>query len=75
MIKVTRFDGSQLYVNAELIEFIEATPDTIITLTNNRKLVVHEAATDVVEQIVAYKRRIHAGPTMRGTLASLPAQP
>ncbi|GIW08386.1 MAG: hypothetical protein KatS3mg060_3191 [Dehalococcoidia bacterium] len=59
MIKLTRLDGSHLYVNAELIEFLEETPDTVVSLTTGRKLVVKETAEQVSEQIVALARRIH----------------
>lgn len=59
MIKLTRLDGSHIYVNAELIEFLEETPDTVVSLTTGRKLVVKEPAADVSEQIIALERRIH----------------
>jgi len=51
-------DGSVLIVNADQIEFIESTPDTVISLISNKKLVVREPADNVVEQIQAYKRRV-----------------
>ncbi|MCS6801702.1 MAG: flagellar FlbD family protein [Chloroflexota bacterium] len=59
MIKLTRLDGSHIYVNAELIEFLEETPDTVVSLTTGRKLVVRETADDVSERIIALERRIH----------------
>ena len=59
MIRLTRLDGSHIYVNAELIEFLEETPDTIVSLTTGRKLVVREAAAEVSDQMVALERRIH----------------
>lgn len=62
MVKVTRFDGSELYVNADLVEFIEATPDTVMTLTTHRKIVVREPAEQVVSQIIAYQRQVRARP-------------
>ncbi|MDW7673512.1 MAG: flagellar FlbD family protein [Bacillota bacterium] len=58
MIKVTRINGKELVVNAELIEFIESTPDTIISLTTGRKLVVLEATDEVIQRIVTYKKLI-----------------
>jgi flagellar protein FlbD len=58
MITVTRFDGSQLIVNAELIEFVEAMPDTVITLTTGRKVVVLESPANIVDAIVAYRHSI-----------------
>ncbi len=37
MIRVTRFNGTKIYLNAELIQSVEGTPDTVITLTNNKR--------------------------------------
>ncbi len=64
MITVTRLDGSQLIVNAELIEFIEATPDTILSMTTGKKVVIVEPPEAVVQAVIAYKQRIHTGPTL-----------
>lgn len=58
MVRLSRLDGSELYVNAELIEVIEMTPDTVISLTNGKKLVVRESGEEVVSRVVDYKRRI-----------------
>ena len=52
MILVTRINKvSQFYLNEELIEIIEETPDTIITLNTGKKIAVMEPATDVIEKI------------------------
>jgi flagellar protein FlbD len=59
MIRVTRFNGSQFYLNAELIQTVESTPDTIITLTNGVKVVVKEAAAVIVERILSYQQTVH----------------
>lgn len=59
MIAVTRFNGSTIYLNAELIQSVEGTPDTVITLTNQVKIVVKDPATAVVEAIIAYQRKVH----------------
>jgi flagellar protein FlbD len=61
MISLTRFDNSQLMVNAEQIEFIEATPDTVITLLSGKKLIVREPVDEIVGRIVKYRQRIYAG--------------
>lgn len=60
MIKVTRLNNSQLWVNAELIEFIEATPDTIISMTSHTKIVVKESPEQLVDAVTHYRRRIHS---------------
>ncbi|MCB9134616.1 MAG: flagellar FlbD family protein [Anaerolineales bacterium] len=59
MIPVTRFNGSTIYLNAELIQSVEGTPDTVITLTNQVKIVVKDSPTKVVEAIIAYQRKVH----------------
>jgi len=58
MIRVTRLDGSELYVNSELIEFLESTPDTVLSLTDGRKLVVKEAPEEIVRRVIAFKRQV-----------------
>lgn len=62
MINLTRFNGTMFWVNAELVETVEATPDVIITLTNGRKYIVKETAAQVVAAILAYRRRVAAEP-------------
>ncbi len=57
MVKLTKINGKEFYVNADLMEFIESTPDTIITLTTGKKLIVKESADEVVDAIVDYKSR------------------
>ena len=63
MIAVTRLDGSKFYLNSDLIESIESTPDTVLTLAGQKKLVVRESPREVIDSIVQYRRRIFAvGP-------------
>ena len=58
MIYVTRLDGSQLVVNADLIETVEHTADTVITLLDGKKLVVKTLVDDVVERVIGYRQLI-----------------
>lgn len=58
MISVTRLNGIQFFINAELIESIESAPDTVITFSGGKTLVVKESPMRVVTKIVRYKRRI-----------------
>lgn len=58
MIKVTRLNGDTLYLNAVLIESIEEKPDTILTLTTGKKLIVRESASEVSDLIQAYMGQI-----------------
>lgn len=59
MIRVTRLNKKELVINAELIETLESTPDTIITLTDGKKVVVLEGIDEIIEKIVAYRRLIN----------------
>lgn len=59
MIQVTRINGSKFFVNAELIEFVEGTPDTHVSLANGIKIIVKETPEAVVEAILAYRRAIY----------------
>ncbi len=61
MIRVTRFSGQQYLLNADLIETIESTPDTVITVLSGRKFIVRETADDLVERILAYRRGVLSG--------------
>lgn len=55
MIKVTRLNGKVFAVNSELIEFIEETPDTVVSLQSGRKIVVAESLNEIIERVVEYK--------------------
>ncbi|MCE1254704.1 MAG: flagellar FlbD family protein [Anaerolineae bacterium] len=59
MILLTHFNGSQFYLNADIIQTVEATPDTVITLINNQKILVKEKSEKVVEKIITYQRMVH----------------
>ena len=58
MIELTKLNGSKFVLNSELIESVEETPDTIISTTTGKKLVVTERANEVVEKVIQYKRKI-----------------
>lgn len=62
MIKVSRLRAleAELVVNAELIETVEATPDTVITLTTGHKVIVQESVDQIIRLVVAYKRSLYA---------------
>jgi flagellar protein FlbD len=59
MIGLTRFNGTKFYINAEMIQTVEGTPDTVVTLTNNVKVLVKERPETVVEKIISYQRLVH----------------
>ncbi len=65
MIKLTRLDGEQFVLNAELIRYIESRPDTFVTLTSGERLVVTETMDEVVERAVTYQQTKNLFPTAR----------
>jgi flagellar protein FlbD len=60
MIYVTRLNHTSVVLNADLIESIETTPDTVISLTTGQKLMVRETAEEIVARVVQYRRSIVA---------------
>ncbi len=67
MIQVTRLNHSSLILNSDLIESIEMTPDTVISLTTGVKLVVLEPASEVVRRVIEFRRAVYDG-ILRGSL-------
>ncbi len=62
MIHLTRLNHTPLVLNADLIEFIEATPDTVVTLTTGQKLMLLESADEIIAKVIDFRRSILAGP-------------
>jgi flagellar protein FlbD len=60
MIYVTRLNHTSVVLNADLIEYVETTPDTVISLTTGQKLMVLETAEEIVARVVRYRRSIAA---------------
>lgn len=58
MIDVTRLDGKSITINSDLIETVEETPDTIITLTTGKKIIVKESRQEVRNLVILYKKEI-----------------
>lgn len=58
MIELTKFNNKKITVNADLIESIEETPDTVVTLITQKKLIVKESRQDVINLVISYKRKI-----------------
>ncbi|RXT15121.1 flagellar FlbD family protein [Ammoniphilus sp. CFH 90114] len=59
MIQLTRLNNSTYFLNPFLIETVEETPDTIISLTNGKKFIVKEKAVDVILSMKEFYREIH----------------
>ncbi|HEV2199104.1 MAG TPA: flagellar FlbD family protein [Bryobacteraceae bacterium] len=66
MIHVTRINHLPLVLNSDLIEHMESTPDTVISLTNGQKLVVLESVDEVVQRVKDFRRSIQALPDFHG---------
>ncbi|HUO25897.1 MAG TPA: flagellar FlbD family protein [Candidatus Aquilonibacter sp.] len=59
MIHLTRLNNQPLVVNADLIKFIETSPDTVITLLTGEKLVVRESVEEVLDRVAEFQRRFY----------------
>lgn len=58
MIEVTKLNGEKITLNSDLIEVVEETPDTVITLTTGRKIIVKESRQDVKNIVKSYRKDI-----------------
>ena len=58
MIKLTRLNGKEFVLNIDFIEFIESTPDTVISTTTGKKVVVIESVDDIIQKIIEFRRRL-----------------
>jgi flagellar protein FlbD len=65
MIKLTRLSHEALVLNSDLIEYLEVTPDTVITLTTGQKLRVNESADEVIARVVEFRRAISGRASLR----------
>lgn len=60
VIALTRLNGSAVTINAELIEIVETTPDTVITLATGNRFVVKEKVDEVVAKVVEYRKKVNS---------------
>ena len=58
MIEVTRLNDTKLLINADLIEKVEESPDTIITLSNGNKIIVKESRQEIKNLVILYKKEV-----------------
>jgi flagellar protein FlbD len=58
MILLTKINNAPIAVNCDLIEYIEETPDAVVTLLNNDKVVVRESMEEIIRKIVEYRRAL-----------------
>lgn len=60
MIKLHKLNGAEMVVNAELIESVEAAPDTVLNLVTGNRLLVRDSVDEIVDKVVEYKKRVYA---------------
>ena len=60
MIEVTKINGAKILVNPSLVEVIEETPDTVITLTTGKKIIVKESRQEIKNLVKSYRKDIFA---------------
>lgn len=60
MIEVTKINGVKVLVNPDLIELVEETPDTVLTLTTSRKIIVKESRQEIKNLVILYRKDIFA---------------
>jgi flagellar protein FlbD len=65
MIAVTRLDGTPILLNADLVEWIEQTPDTLVGLVNGERFMVRETPDELLRRVVEFKRSVASGPSQR----------
>ena len=65
MIELAKLNGDIVVVNSDMIEFIESTPDTMLTLTTGRKIMVRDTVDEVVKKVIKYRRFINEGLSVK----------
>ena len=63
MIRLTRINHRPLVVNCDLIEHVETTPDTVITMTTGQNFVVLESVDEVIQQVIHFRRSVLFSPS------------
>jgi len=59
MINITKLNDSEIIINCDLIESIEATPDSTITMTTGKKFIAKESIDDIIDKVITHKRKIY----------------
>ena len=65
MIRLTRLDGEEFILNAELIRYVESRPDTFVTLNSGDRLVVLESMDEVMQRAIEYQQSKYLIPPIR----------
>ena len=68
MIEVTKINGTKTLINQDLMETVETTPDTVITLTTGKKIIVKESRQEIDNLVKSYRKDIYASMPFWGNL-------
>jgi flagellar protein FlbD len=74
MIQLTRINRKSLVLNSDLIEHVEVTPDTVISMTTGQKFMVLESADEVIHKVIAFRRSVCEAPPGCPLIASAGAR-
>jgi flagellar protein FlbD len=75
MIKVTRLNHTPLILNSDLIEHIDITPDTVITLTSGQKFMVLETNQEILERVIEFRKSLLSKELLCPIALSCPPKP
>ncbi len=71
MINITKLNGTEIVINTDLIESVETTPDTLISLTTGRKIMVRESMDEIVRLAIAFRQKSRSHPVPAGGRGSV----
>jgi len=60
MISLHKLNGQEVVVNAELIESVEATPDTVVNLATGNRFVVRDSVQEVIDKVIEYRKKVYS---------------
>ena len=75
MITLKKLNESDIVINAELIETIEAAPDTVITLVTGNRFIVKDSVKDVIAKVVEYRKKVYSGKKAVNPIEGLQRDP
>ena len=75
MIKIHKLNGTEMIVNAELIESVEAAPDTVLNLVTGNRFLVKDSVQEIVDKIIEYKKKVYADKKCVNPLEGLGKKP
>jgi len=65
VIKITKLNNESVYVNPDLVEFVEASPDTALLMRGGKRVVVRDSVDAVLERILEYKKNIFSSVNIK----------